>query len=204
MKVNGYRVARKRLMRLGWRGSCLTKGRFPGVPVASDFCFNSMKTSCLTFALLALTAAATQGQVSQPSDPASASQGPVPTQITPYVVVSKGANQQVWQKITYETQPSGQKVPHLHQYIELASGLHYWNNGQWMDSKEEIHILSDGTAAATNGQHQVYFPSDIYQGAIQLVTPDGKQLQSQPLGLSYDDGTNAVLIAVLTNSAGEL
>jgi hypothetical protein len=123
---------------------------------------------------------------------------------TAYAVVSKGANQQVWQNTTYETLPSGQKVPHIHQYTELATGLHYWNNGQWLDSKEEINILPNGTAAATNGQHQVYFTGNIYQGVITLVTPDGKQLQSRPLGLSFDDGTNTVLIAELTNSVGYL
>ena len=73
-----------------------------------------------------------------------------------------------------------------------------------MDSKEEIDILPNGTAAATNGQHQVYFPGNIYQGVIELVTPDGIHLQSRPLGLSYDDGTNTVLIAELTNSIGQL
>lgn len=65
-------------------------------------------------------------------------------------------------------------------------------------------MLSDGSAAATNGQHQAYFPGDIYTGEIVLVTPDGKHLRSRPLGLAYDDGTNSVLIAELTNSVGEI
>ncbi len=163
-----------------------------------------MKTSWLTIALLALTVSGTQGQVSQSGAPAIAGQGTVPTQDTPWAAVSKGANQQVWQKTTYETLPSGQAVPHLHQYTELATGLHYWNNGQWLDSKEEIDILPNGTAAATNGQHQAYFPGDIYQGEIELVTPDGIQLQSRPLGLSYDDGTKTVLIAELKDSVGQV
>ena len=77
-------------------------------------------------------------------------------------------------------------------------------NGQWVESREEIDILPNGTAAATNGQHQAYFPGDIYQGQIELVTPDGQQLFSRPMGLSYFDGTNSVLIAELTNSIGVL
>lgn len=36
------------------------------------------------------------------------------------------------------------------------------------------------------------------------MTPDGLQLQSQPLGLFYDDGSNTVMIAELTNSVGQL
>jgi hypothetical protein len=77
-------------------------------------------------------------------------------------------------------------------------------NGQWVGSKEEIVILPNGTAAATNGQHQAYLPGDIYNGEIELVTPDGQQLYSRPMGLSYFDGTNSVLIAELTNSIGVL
>jgi len=123
---------------------------------------------------------------------------------TPWVVTSQGANQRVWQKTTYENLPSGQGVPHTHSYTELATGMNYWQNGQWVESKEEIDILPDGTAAAIQGQHQAYFPVDIAQGTIEVVTPDGKQLQSRPVGLSYDDGTHTVVIAILTNSVGEL
>ncbi|MGP8218816.1 MAG: immunoglobulin domain-containing protein [Limisphaerales bacterium] len=163
-----------------------------------------MKTSWLTIVLLIFAASRIQGQVSQSGPPAIAGQGTGPVQDTPYAVVSKGANQQVWQKTTYETLPSGQTVLHIHQYTELATGLHYWNNGQWVDSKEEINILPNGTTAATQGQHQAYFPGDIYQGVVDLVTPDGIHLQSRPLGLSYDDGTKTVLIAELKDSVGQL
>ena len=144
-----------------------------------------------------------QTAVSSPLAP-NANLGQTTPSNTPYAVVSKGANQQVWQKTTYETLPSGQTFPHIRQFTELATGLHYWKNGQWVDSKEEIDILPNGTAAATQGQHQVYFPGNIYQGEIQLVTPDGKQLQTQLVGLSYDDGSNSVLIAAATNSIGQL
>ena len=49
-----------------------------------------------------------------------------------------------------------------------------------------------------------YFPNDIFQGQIQLTTPDSVQLNSQPVGLSYFDGTHSVVIAELTNSIGAL
>ena len=74
-----------------------------------------------------------------------------------------------------------------------------------MASTEEIDISPDGSSAsATNGQHQVYFPGNIYNGVIKLVTPDGTVLQSQPIGLSYFDGSNSVLLAVVTNSTGQI
>ena len=97
------------------------------------------------------------------------------------------------------------RYPRKHHYNELATGLNYKNaQGQWVESKEEIDVLPQGGAAATQGQHQVYFPGNIYQGQIEMVTPDGLKLYSRPVGLSYDDGTNTVMIAVLTNSTGVL
>ncbi len=101
--------------------------------------------------------------------------------------------------------PSGSLSTPIPRYIELATGLNYWQNGQWTASKEKIEIAADGnSASATQGQHQAYFPSDIYQGAIGLVMPDGKVLQSQPIGLGYDDGSKAVMFAVLTNATGQV
>ncbi len=120
-------------------------------------------------------------------------------------MVQQEANQNVWQRTTYETTPSGRIVAHPHSYTELATGLNHLVNSRWIASSEQIDIAPDGSSAsATNGQHQAYFPGNIYQGTIQLVTPDGKTLQSQPIGLGYDDGSNAVLIAVLTNSTGAI
>jgi alpha-tubulin suppressor-like RCC1 family protein len=168
------------------------------------FFSNSMKTSWLIISLLVFAASRIQGQVSQSGPLASAGQGTIQVQDTPYAVVSKGANQQVWQKTTYETLPSGQTIPHIHKYTELATGLNHLVDGQWVASAEEIDILPNGTAAATNGQHQVYFPGDIYDGVIELLTPDGKHLRSRPLGLSYDDGSHTVLIAELKHSTGEM
>ncbi len=176
----------------------LESGRSGGsfVPFFS-FHFPFMKTSIIVTALLALLVINASAQTASQS----ATKLRAPTSIR---VVDRGPHHKVWQWETYEQSPEGQIVPHIHQYTELATGLHYRSNGQWLDSKEVISILPDGTAAATNGQHQVYFPSDIYSGAIDLVTPDGRQIKSRPVGLSYDDGTNTVMIAELTNSIGYL
>ena len=121
---------------------------------------------------------------------------------TPYAVTTQAANSRVWQSTDYTISPSGEVVANTHRYTELASGLNHLVNGQWVASSEQIEILPNGTAVATNGQHQASFPGDIYQGQIQLLTPDGQLLQSRPMGLSYFDGINTVMIAVLTNSIG--
>jgi IgGFc binding protein len=123
---------------------------------------------------------------------------------TPYAITMQDGNSRDWQSTSYETAPDGTRIPKVHSYTELATGLNHLVNGQWVESKEEVDILPDGTAAAINGQHQAYFPGDIYNGVIELVTPDGQHLRSRPLCLSYFDGTNSVLIAELTNSIGYL
>ena len=133
----------------------------------------------------------------------AASQGNVPAP-TDYQIVQQDGNSRVWQREIYEQGPNGQIIARPHQFTELATGLNHLVNGQFIPSTEEIDILSDGTAAATNGQHQVFWPADILEGEIQLVTADGKLIKSQPVGLGYDDGSNTVLIAVLTNSIGQL
>lgn len=123
---------------------------------------------------------------------------------TPYRIIHRQANERTWQRTLYRISSSGKLISQTHSYKEVASGLCYRQNGQWLDSVEQVNILPDGTAAATNGQHQAYFPIDIYSGAITLVTPDGTKLQSRPVGLCYDDGTNTVLLAALTNAVGQL
>ena len=121
---------------------------------------------------------------------------------TSYAVKVQDANSRVWERTVYELDPSGQVVARKHSYNELASGLNHLVNGHWVESKEQIDILPNGTAAATNGQHQAFFPGDIYNGQIALITPDGQQLTSRPLALLYTDGTNTVVIAELTNAVG--
>ena len=83
--------------------------------------------------------------------------------------------------------------------------MNYTNSqGQLTAAQEQITLLPTGGAAAVQGRHQVYFPANIYNGVLEVVTPDGRHLKSRPLGVSYDDGSNSVFIAVLTNSIGQL
>ena len=130
---------------------------------------------------------------------------PVPPPTQPSIA-SRSANGQVWEWTDYQKRPNGQMIPRNHHYTELCTGLNFKDptTGQWVPSQEQISILPDGSAAATNGNHRAYFPANIGNGVIKLVTPDGLVLQSQPLGLSFDDGTNIALFAVLSNSVGQL
>ena len=125
---------------------------------------------------------------------------------TDYAVVDRGANHRVWEKTSYENTADGKVYPQKHRYTELATGLHYWQNGQWVESQEAIEPYSTG-AVARHGQHQVIFANNINSaGAIDEQTPDGKRLRSNIIGLIYYDKAsgNAVLIARLQDSQGQL
>src|SRR6516162_4977834 len=124
-------------------------------------------TDCLVILLVALVL---QVQI---VDPAAAATIDLPAPGS-YAVFSRDADSAVWQLQTIQRGLKGTLVTNVHQYTELATGLNVWRNGKWQPSAEDIEISPDGTtAAATNGEHQVYFPGDVYSGNIRLVTPDG-------------------------------
>jgi hypothetical protein len=126
---------------------------------------------------------------------------------TAYSIVERGANHNVWEKLSYEMGPDGKVVPRTHRYVELASGMNYKDaNGQWRKSKEVIESYPGG-AIAQNGQYQVIFANNLNSyGAIDVQTPDKKRLRSNILGLMYHDTATdkAVLIAQVQDSEGEL
>src|SRR5829696_5823002 len=71
--------------------------------------------------------------------------------------------------------------------IELATGLHYFEDGAWRETREEIEII-EGTAMARRGPHKVTFAANLNSpGAISLVSPDGLKFRSHVLGLAYTD-----------------
>lgn len=127
---------------------------------------------------------------------------------TDYSVVSRDAHNNVYQRTTYELTPSGQWYPHVHQYVETATGLNFQDStGAWQPSSPDIEPVPGG-AAATNGQHKVIFAADLATtGAINLQMPNGQQqLQSDLIGLRYLDQSSgqSAFIATVTNSIGEI
>jgi alpha-tubulin suppressor-like RCC1 family protein len=124
-----------------------------------------------------------------------------------YAVADVGANYRVWQQaVPLFTNESGQVTYLTNSYRELATGMNFLSNGQWVASTEDIQITPEG-GAATNGQHQVNFAANINAAnAVQITTPDGLQLNTHIMGLTYYDsatGSN-VLFAELQDTTGQL
>lgn len=96
-----------------------------------------------------------------------------------FTVTDRGADYRVLEAITVENGTNK-----VQRYTELATGMNYTNaSGQWTESEEQITIQPTGGAAATQGRHKVYFPADIYNGVLEVVTPDGRHLQNRPVGV---------------------
>jgi RHS repeat-associated protein len=120
------------------------------------------------------------------------------------VVIERGPHHRVWQTVTeYENQDGGTLYT-TNSYVELATGLHYLENGEWVDANEQIEV-ENGRAIARRGQHRASFARNLNsKGAVELITPEGKRFRSHILGLAYTDSQTlqTVLIAELKNSQG--
>jgi hypothetical protein len=203
MRIGRQQV--ERTVRGYWHNHCafgflFCISRKVGLVIQTRYQFLPMKNLYLGALLCSLTinisAQTTQNQGATSRAPGEAG----------YSIVQRDADSRVWERTVSELNWSGETVQQVHRYTELATGLHYKDpkTGEWVESSDQIEILPNGGARAIHGQHQVYFPADIYDGVIELVTSDGKHLKSRPLGISYDDGKHTVLIAELKHSVGQL
>jgi len=119
---------------------------------------------------------------------------PVPQPLTGLTTVGyqageRGSNHCVWEKIVRGTDSRGNVVFATNEaYVELATGLNYRDAvGQWQAAREEIDPCPGG-AVAQFGQHQIAFAANLNTpGCVNMLTPDGKRLQSEILGLCYFD-----------------
>lgn len=166
-----------------------------------------MKSLLPSLVLISIVVLSAQAQVGQQAAAALSSGAvePTPGVDSAYSIIERGPHQQVWAKITWQTNATGRIAARTNSYTELATGLNYKNaKGEWVGAKEVIESFPDG-AVAQQGQHQVLFANDLAtQGAIDLQTPDGKRMRSHVLGLSYFDSASgkSVWLAEVTNCQG--
>jgi hypothetical protein len=123
-----------------------------------------------------------------------------------HIIAERAAHQRVWRRDNLVTLADGRVVNRPTGYTEMATGLHYWENGEWKESRDEIEVTPTG-AAATKGQHQVYLAGNINSpGAIEIVTADQRTLKFRPVGLAYTDAAtgNSVVLAPVRDAEGLL
>jgi hypothetical protein len=84
--------------------------------------------------------------------------------------------------------------------------MNYWDGTDYVSSDPRFDLGADAFVA-NRVQHPVTIGANINQvGAVKLVTPDGKRLNSTPVAIGLFDAQSgrSVIIATITNSAGVL
>jgi hypothetical protein len=119
----------------------------------------------------------------------------------------QGAHHREWLKVTAKTDARGRvQLSTNVAYVELATGLNYWENGQWLETKEEFELVP-GWAVARRGPHKFALAYNLNTlGAVTITLPDGHVMRAQPLGLHYlDPGTGqSVMLGQIKDCAGRL
>lgn len=109
-------------------------------------------------------------------------------------IVEQGPHHRVWR--------SGDSS-----YTELATGLNRLNEkGEWEPSGQTIELFNDGAVYRSGQWQAVFSPNSNRKSAVDLLTPDGKRLQSSVLGIAYFDSSTgeSILLAELKDSVGQL
>ena len=126
---------------------------------------------------------------------------------TNYAITAHGGNHRVWQKVfATHKDDQGQIIYRTNSYTEMATGMYHLVGTNWVESTENIQITQTG-GVATNGRHQVGFAGNLNtSNAVEVITPDGKELRTHILGLAYYDAStsNSVLFAELRDSIGQV
>ena len=165
-----------------------------------------MKHLLPTIVLLSTAVFPTQAQTSQPqaASPVTLALAATLSQPTAYKPVDRGRDHTTWERYRSETNRSGRVIIHTNRYVALETGKHFSQNGQWLDTREEVAIVPGG-AMATNGPHKVGFAANINSRVpVAVRTPGNTTLKIRPLGLAYYDyhAETNVIIAELKDSAG--
>ncbi|MFN3407834.1 MAG: hypothetical protein ACK45B_02460 [Limisphaerales bacterium] len=124
-------------------------------------------------------------------------------------LAERGPHHNTFVRTVTRTEPNGRVVEReVPAYTELASGLNYWEDGEWRGSRAEFELLSGGHALARMGQHKVIISPVLndLNGAVDLQTPDGRRMRSTILGLALRDrlsGTNLLVAEIKGGVTGQ-
>jgi len=126
-------------------------------------------------------------------------------------VSGQGPHHRVWSKRSEETNWLGQLVARTNSFVELTTGLHYWDadSNEWRDSDPSFELTAEGYAVARHCQHQVIVSPNLNSAdgvAVDLQTPDGQRLRSGIVGLNLFDPVSgkSLQVAAVRNVTGTL
>ncbi len=104
-----------------------------------------MKSTKFTFVLLAALPAVGRAQLTSPNGTVTTSPG----NTGQYFITSRGPHSNTWLHVTWQTNADGTSTALTNTYVELATGLNFWNAGlgEYVPSKEEIDAYPGGAVA---------------------------------------------------------
>lgn len=113
-----------------------------------------------------------------------------------YAITERGPNHRVWSRTVWTQLRSGRQVARTNTFVELQTGMHYLENGQWLESREVIEGYPGG-AVARYGRNKVTFANSLATaGCIEVQTEEGATLRSHLLCLAYFDPATSQLAIV--------
>jgi hypothetical protein len=124
-----------------------------------------------------------------------------------YSVVARGQHDRIWSKVSSRLNDDGTESLVTNSFVEVATSMHYWEDNQWKESRNLIELAPDGSAVAVHGPWKAHFAGNLAgKGAITLISPTGRSLETRPLGLFYHDvvSDKVVQIAALRDCSAEL
>jgi hypothetical protein len=127
------------------------------------------------------------------------------TYSTPFAVVERGPNHRVWERTEYTTNASGHVTTRVHRYTELASCLHYMQNGVLTEADPQVSVDAQGNGIGSGAQDTASFAANINTpGAIDITTASSNHIRSHLLAIFfYDRSSNQrVQVGALQDSVG--
>lgn len=110
-----------------------------------------------------------------------------------YQIVERGPSHRVLERTTFEPNMLGEPTARKHRVVELATGMHYLENGQWKESREVIEAYPGG-AIARQGPRKVIFANNLATADAIDTEVNGERLSCHPLMLAYFDAASGKIV----------
>jgi len=115
------------------------------------------------------------------------------------VIVERGPHHRTWERTVTEILGDGSTTERKSSVIELGTSMHYWRDGQWMESQARFRLFPGGAVADEAPFNLIITPDLSQEPVVDLLAPGGNRFQISPRWLAYFDrttGQSAIVAAV--------
>ncbi len=140
---------------------------------------------------------------------AAAPESPVPNDRPPAdqtLVLERGPHHRQERFIQHLPQPDGKLLTITNDYTVLGAGMHYLENGRWLESQPDWEEFKDGFVARHTAHRGILSRQLFQSGAVDVVDPDGVRIRATPSMLVFRDREtgDAVELARIIPTEGRL